>query len=97
MISVEKSYGKRRVNVGFGVLCSGKMYGILDSGGKISTSTREGSTQSENEIGDFQGSRKKGVRPAIGRPKGVWAGPGRGGGGRRGGSANAKTLFAKSF
>jgi hypothetical protein len=97
MISVEKSYGKRRVNVGFGVLCSGKMYGILDSGGKISTRTREGSTQSENEIGDFQGSRKKGSGRPSGGPREFGPGPAVGGGGRRGGSANAKTLFAKSF
>jgi hypothetical protein len=80
MISVEKSYGKRRVNVGFGVLCSGKMYGILDSGGKISTRTREGSTQSENEIGDFQGSRKKGSGRPSGGPREFGPGPAVGGG-----------------
>lgn len=96
MISVGKSYRNRRVNVGFRVLTPGKMYGILDSGGKISTRTREGSTQSENEIGDFQGSRKKGSGRPSGGPREFGPGPAVGGG-QEGRIANAKTLFAKSF
>lgn len=84
---VGKSYGNRRDSVGFGGLLSGKKCAILKAGGKIGASAREGSAQSENEIG-------------VGRPLGGPRefGPGSGwGGSRSGGSANAKTLFAKSF
>ena len=67
MISVGKSYGKRRVNVGFGYLCSGKMCGILNSGGKIRGSANRGSTQSGNEIGDRQAKSRIGIgRPSDG-------------------------------
>ena len=78
---VGKSYRNRRVSVGFGGLLSEKKCAILKAGGKISASAREGSAQSENEIGVLQGRRKKGSGRPSGGPREFGPGSGWGGAG----------------
>ena len=97
MKTVEKSYRKRRVNVGFGYLCSGKMRDILNSGGKISTRTRERGTQSENEIGDTQAKSRIGIgRPSDG-PGEFGPRPAGGGGGVGVGDRECENIIRQIF
>ena len=97
MKTVGKSYGKRRVNVGFGYLCSGKMCGILNSGGKIRGSANRGSTQSGNEIGDRQAKSRIGIgRPSDG-PGEFGPRPAGGGGGVGVGDRECENIIRQIF